>query len=393
MSNQIIKRMEKLLYTSKSEEKSEDIEDIWDEKPIRERSNGVITCTKQRRLRQMQSELITQGSLIEELNAQTDVDKHLQSITAGHPQSVPIKELIDARIAQTEEPEESSNRPTPKDDRNRTLINLDALTASIYFWSPNAFWRKENKKQRFVQDKFGSPSHAVSKNPNNSGIHRNKETFINFSQPALVMVAGNPETPPSTLKWLAAHHSAEVRKVVAQNENADDETMSLLAEDFDTSVQSAVLDNARINKDLVIKLAASKNFSLASKARNVYYQLEMKSKQPVSVNNQSVNTEEMAKDELEFLKAIADSADTSRRVIVKSPRLASDWHVRMLVAGDPNATAEILWQLANHPVSQVRRKLVDKYNFLLESVVNLKGHKKSAGVNNGLAASATETIN
>jgi hypothetical protein len=380
MNKQIVKRMEELLHAP-------NIPKCEENPPPRERPKTVITCTKQRRLRDMQSELITNGSL-------TNTDGPSQAPTLDNNVVTPIKDLIDARIAQTEGPEEQK-QPGNTDDRNRTLINLDALAASIYFWSPNPNLGAETRKPRFIQDKFRGQTCASNNDAENNAVHRNKETFINFSQPALIMVGENPETPPNTLKWLAAHHSAEVRKAVAQNENTDEETLRLLAEDFDTSVQSAVLDNTSISKELTVKLAASRNFSIASKARNVYYRLlEVQSNQSPKPPTEMAKdkSSEIEKNEREFLKAIADSADPSRRVIAKSPRLSADWHIRMLVAGDPNATAEILWQLASHPVSQVKRKLVDKYNCLLETLVNLKGYKKP-GVKDTIAASATETIN
>jgi len=366
MSNQIIKRMEKAVYNSCSGEKS-----------IRERKT-VITCTRQRRLEQMQSELATCGGLTENWNNNNIQTTSPTKATLDNHRAISLRELIAARIAQTEDPNDPSNQPS-KDDRNRTLMNLDTLAASIYFWSPYSPGG-EDKTSGSMRSNLKGRTCAVK-----------KDIFINFSQPALIMVAQNPETPPHTLKWLAIHHSPEVRKAVAKNGNIDGETMNLLAQDFDSTVQFALLDNTSISKELAVKLASSKNFSISSKARNVYYKLDIKSKQPPAVTKQETCEEDIIQNEREFLKAIADCADTSRRLLVKSSQLTADWHIRMLVAGDPNATAEILWQLASHPVSQVKRKLVDKYNCLLETMVNLKGNKKH-GVKNGLAASAAQTL-
>jgi hypothetical protein len=301
-----------------------------------------------------------------------------------------IKDIIDARIAQTEGNTKPAPPPARKDDINKTIVDLNALAASIYCWSPNASLRKEVSKPRFIQDKLRGPGRPLKPEAESKPNHRNKDSFINFSLPALIVVAENPETPSITLKWLAKHHSAAVRKTVAKNESADEETLRVLAEDFDPGVQSAVLDNACISKELIVKLAASANFSTASKARKVYYEV-IQSNVPPHAHKPS-NNNRTIQEERAFLKAIADSADTSRRLVVKSPQLVADWHLRMLVAGDPSATADILWQLASHPVSQVKRKFVDKYNCLLETMVNLKGFNSPEGARETLAASAVETM-
>ena len=149
------------------------------------------------------------------------------------------------------------------------------------------------------------------------------------------MMASNLQTPTTTLKWLAVHDSAEVRKAVAQNKNADDETLSLLTKDPDDNVKIAALENARMTKDLAADLTYDKRCD-------------------------------------------------------NSPLLGKDWHIRMLIAGDPNVNDEILWQLANRPVSQVKRKLVDSHSCLLETVIDLKGQNNPTG-NHELAASTTQT--
>jgi len=377
--------MEDILYTSKSQDK-----------PIVENSivSKASNCTKKRRLRDMQAELIMSGghtdtkeeSPLRPTNTRSPVNS--QAPTPNH-KPASIKDLIDARIAQTE----GNSKPAPpikKDDINRTIVDLNALAASIYCWSPNASLIKEISKPRFIQDKLRGPGRQPKPEAESKPNHRNKDSFINFSLPALIVVAENPETPSITLKWLAKHHSAAVRKTVAQNESTDEETLRLLAEDFDPGVQSSVLDNACISKELIVKLAASGNFSTASKARKVYYEVIQSNVAPHA--HKPHNTHRTIQEERAFLKAIADSADTSRRLVVKSPQLVADWHIRMLVAGDPSATADILWQLASHPVSQVKRKFVDKYNCLLETMVNLKGFNAPEGARETLAASAVETM-
>ena len=367
MSNTIVKRMEKLLVIPCLEQKKE---------------SPVNTCTRQKRLREMQAELITQGSLTEVVIE--DLTEDLTGIS--------IRDLIDARIAQIERVDGTANQRVhhAPNDKNRTIINLQSLAASIYFWSPYAAWTKEERKSKFMNGRFEGRSSVNNDNDKNSA-HR-KDTFINFSQAALVMVARNPQTPSSTLKWLAAHHSPEVRKSVAQNESTDDETLLLLIEDVDVSVKIALLDNPRINKDLAAKLSHDPNFAVGTKASKKYYELEMQSKEPIPLCKQTHKEMAVLKDERDFLKIVADSNNNEQRLFVQSSKVNSDWHIRMLVAGDPNATAEILWQLASHPISQVKRKLVDKYSCLLETMVNLTGNRKTKTLN-GLAASATQTIN
>ncbi len=340
MSNTIVKRMEKLLSRP-----------CLDQKPANERSGSVTTCTRLRRLQQMQSELITLGRL---------VDNHADQ----DAQTTSIRELIAARIAQTEH------------DDNTSAKNEG--TASIYFWSPCTSLVTEKRKSRFRLGRSQGRPCVFSNDQEDSSTHKSKDAFVRFSQPALIMIARNKETPTSTLKWLAAHHSAEIRTAVAQNENTDDETLDLLAQDHSDNVRSAVLDNTRINKELAIKLSGDRSLCISTKARSIYYQLDMKSKKPVSITHpqNTDNRKDMLKYEREFLKTAANSASFTHRLIVQPP-CSADWHIRMLVAGNPNTTAEMLWQLSSHPVSQVKRKLVDKYNCLLETLVDLTGHKKS----------------
>jgi len=413
MSNAIVNRMAKLLYKSCPEEKQTTKPTA---KPTPKSTGGVITCTKLRRLQQMQSEVITCGSLTEdwdientliERNTVIDLNNLGSSTNALNPNhikpTVSLQDLIAARIAETEQVDgtikadtkepSAKNHHTRTNDHNRTLLNLDSLAASIYFWSPNASLTKEEQKFKFTRGRLRGQMPTPNTDLENNSAKRNKDTFINFSQAALIMVAKNPETPTSTLKWLAAHHCAEVRKAVAQNENIDDETMIILAEDPDDSIKNSVLDNARISKDLAAKLASNKSLCVSTKARNIYYQLDMQPKEPLPLSKKPDNKQRIMQTEREFLKALVNSADTSRKLIVKSPRLMSDGHIRMLVAGNPNATTEILWQLATHPISQVKRKLVDKYNCLLETIVNLKGHKAHDANDISMAASDTETIN
>lgn len=396
MSNTIINRLEKLFHGSSS----------MGEKENDEGASDVATCTKERISQPKPSGLITGNNPIENWAGGNDAIDNGSNLTldSNHPhKTVSLKELIATRIAQTEHGDGTQANRTlsiSKNDKNRTLINIDSLAASIYFWSPYAARDKEEVKFKFMPGKLkgtlkGQMMRVFNDASGNNYARRNKDTFINFSEPALVMVAKNPETPTSTLKWLAAHRSTEVRQAVAENQSTDDATLILLAEDPDENVKSSLLDNTRVTKDIAAKLARTKSFALSTKARNIYYQLDIKSKEASlnkTTDGKNDNPKQIMQNERAFLKALAVSADDSKRILVKSPRLKADWHIRMLVAGDPNATAEILWQLATNPISEVKRKLVDKYNCLLETVVNLKGHK-THDAKDILVASETQTIN
>ena len=92
------------------------------------------------------------------------------------------------------------------------------------------------------------------------------QAFEGFSSKALQQVATDPDTPITTLKWLAAHYDVEVRRALAINHNIGADILHILVRDGDHSVKLAVLDNKNLSQDEIFRLCDEENSLIAEKA-------------------------------------------------------------------------------------------------------------------------------
>ncbi len=334
-----------------------------------EHADSRVTCTRQRRLR--------------ELQVKSAVENNMHLIINRHtPVKTPLGQQNDCGRTVL--------------SNSETLTNISAAdAASIYFWRPNFNWRTNNNGERISRlmgERSKEPT-DISADDYKTGNHssnRNKESFVNFKEAALLAMAENSQTPSNTLRWLAAHHNKQVRESVASNENTTEETLWMLAEDREDAVRAAILENSKVSKDLAKKLANDKSFVVSAKASKVYYKKDMQSDEQPSSGTDSSTDNNPIHTEIDFIKNVAKSPSDSHRLFVQSAGNVQS-NIRMLVAGDANATAEILWQVAKHPISQLKKKSVNKYNCLLETIVSLKGNSKAQAAAN-LSASTNKTI-
>ena len=111
-SENIVKRLEELLSAPCVEQKQ-----------TQEHAASTTTCTKQRQLRKIQPELIHAS----------------------------MRDHINARIAQTETADGTTNQPVQnsRTGRNQTIMHLRCLAASIYFWSPHVAREKKKESPNF----------------------------------------------------------------------------------------------------------------------------------------------------------------------------------------------------------------------------------------------------
>lgn len=336
------------------------------------------------------------------------IETLLQGLSALHNRSLERAGMVTCtrqrRLRSTGMPpivsdNQSSNAPLEQNDCGRTVLdkcktqsNMTALEGtSIYFWRPNYNWcsnSSEKRISRFAKER----SKERTKTEHQIIItNRNKESFVQFREPALLAMAENSQTPANTLSWLAAHQNRKIRQSVARNKNTAKHTLWLLAKDDEEEVRAAVLENQTISKELSAKLASDKSYLVSTKASDLYTKIDTQAKQaPLPESDSSTDNQPVIQKEIDFLKAVAISAPDSQRLFVQPPSNA-ETNIHMLVAGDPSATAEILWQLAKHPVSQLKKKSVNKYNCLLETIVSLRENNQGNRETN-LCASANQTL-
>ncbi len=240
--------------------------------------------------------------------------------------------------------------------------------------------------------------------------NNSNNAFSNFSPAALQKVARDPSTSRNILKWLASHYKPDIRQAVAENPNAGHEIMEILVADVDDGVRIMLAKNAKLSRNLLIKLCDDVSPLVAEKAKNSFYE---QNKFAITKNQIPVPTEHLIilpspaqlaaeavkendspatplKDtisepvpclkhgdknktaseliEREFLQVIAERATTPPRRLAELS-LHPDELIRCTVAANPNATPEILWQLAKDDSIEVRKKILSNYN-CPEDIIN-----------------------
>lgn len=83
------------------------------------------------------------------------------------------------------------------------------------------------------------------------------------------IVAENPNTPPTTLNWMAGQVSVDVRAAVAGNPSTPQETLRRLASDRSSEVRQRVANNRKAGSDILRQLSNDKNKVVAGEARNM----------------------------------------------------------------------------------------------------------------------------
>ncbi|MBK7748389.1 MAG: hypothetical protein IPI39_14145 [Candidatus Obscuribacter sp.] len=83
------------------------------------------------------------------------------------------------------------------------------------------------------------------------------------------IVAENPNTPPTTLNWMAGQLSVDVRSAVAGNPSTPQETLRRLASDRSSDVRQRVANNRKAGSDILRLLSNDKNKIVAGEARNM----------------------------------------------------------------------------------------------------------------------------
>ncbi len=342
------------------------------------------------------------------------VSKLFEDLAAGQKEKPPISPRITCtrlrRLREIRcelvETSESSLSLLAQSDIEATVAQLNsARTKNESF----ASWVLRNKEaHRQFSDAQGQLRERSPNNKDNAQASDNPDAFANFSPAALQRVAKNPDSPRATLKWLAAHYQADVRQSVAGNQSAGEEIMTVLADDADEAVRIVLTENKALSRPLLLKLCDDPSPLVSEKAKNILYaqsksaianglKQESKDNQIVSpdisaitqTNDMPVISSENAICQLpvrlrsgdknkseaeleiierEFLQVIAERSTTPPRRLAELA-MHSDKLIRSLVAANPNATPEILWQLAKDDSIEVRRKLLSNYN-CPEDIIN-----------------------
>ena len=321
-----------------------------------------ITCTRLRRLQEIKCELL-----------ESDLDLNMAS-----------QNELEATVAQ---------------------LNT-ARTKNESFGS----WILRNKQAHQQMANMESQLHFQARTNSLNDKNSKDNAFANFSPTVLQKVAKNPNTPATTLKWLATHHKPEVRRAVATNRNANMEIVLILANDADENVRCYLLDNVALNQDTLVKLCDDLSPLVSEKAKNILYErnknvdinmsaksgkyidyaqinesfIESQAAEPeanfvptVSADNlapksmpalDNGNQEKAELIEREFLQVIAERSTTPPRRLAELA-VHPDKIIRGIVAANPNTTPEILWQLAKDESIDVRRKLLGNYN-CPEDIIN-----------------------
>ncbi len=289
-----------------------------------------ITCTRLRRLREMKRELV--------LDTEMDF----------------------------------ANSPSQQDSISSEQSTVAKRNENFADW----VLRNQQAHQQFIDKQNQYREQLFNNSRDNKEANKTICGFANFSPSALQVVAKNPNTPMSTLKWLAAHYRVEVRQSVALNENIDIEILDVLSRDGEDIVRTSVLDNAKLSHDLLVRLCDDNSPLVAEKAKNILYEktkhLLKSGQNPILVpsvkveiaqqaKTEKINDQESKLIEREFLAVIAERSTTPARRLAELA-MHPDSTIRSLVATNPNITPEIFWRLAKDPLPEVRIKLLGNYN-------------------------------
>jgi hypothetical protein len=333
------------------------------------------------------------------------VSKLFEDLSAGQKEKPPIspritctrlRRLREIRCELVETADASINAAS-QNELEATVAQLNAARTKNESF---ATWvlrnRQAHKEFSDVQNQLRGQTYT-----NGREDQKSNNAFSNFSPAALQKVARNFNTPPSTLKWLAAHYRAEVRQAVATNANADVEIMTMLAGDAEEGVRIVLAGNPSLTRSVLLKLCDDPSPLVSEKAKNILYEQSKSAisqktgenpivvKRPAEANPvkavfpeiSSENTlcetghsanakskKELELIEREFLQVIAEKSTTPPRRLAELA-VHPDKIIRGIIAANPNSTPEILWQLAKDESMDVRRKLLGNYN-CPEEIIN-----------------------
>lgn len=316
------------------------------------------------------------------------VSKLFEDLAAGQKAKPPISPRITCtrlrrlREIRCELVETSDSLNTVNPDLESTVVQLNNARAKNESF---ASWVLRNKQahQHMIDLQGQFCGQSPIDNPQNLQKMDAANAFNNFSPSALQTVAKNPKSPLSTLKWLAAHYKVEVRAAVSKNPSGGHEIMSILSLDGEDQVRMSLLENPALTRDLLLRLCDDAVSVISEKAKNMLYEqtkFAMKNNQAstenvpvqpaVKTHPNEISTEESEIIEREFLGVIAERSTTPPRRLAELA-VHPDVLIRCMVAANPNATPEILWQLAKDKSVNVRRKLLTNYNCPQEIINHL----------------------
>jgi hypothetical protein len=223
---------------------------------------------------------------------------------------------------------------------------------------------------------------------------KHSHPFANFAAESLLVIAGNPRTPSSTLCWLATHFNPNVRAVVSGNKNALPETIWLLARDYDESVRLAVAEHEQDDEKVLKALCHDESPLVAWHAKQTLAVLLKKMAEETVkpgdntiAGHQTIDVlaamqDQLPKkfkdsvDEIEFLKLIASKTTTPPHRLATLARHPNH-EIRALVAENTNSPRDVFWLLAKDSVVEVKIKLTDNYNCPVEVIEYLQDDSDS----------------
>jgi hypothetical protein len=219
----------------------------------------------------------------------------------------------------------------------------------------------------------------ISERKAQAALLQEKSVFANFALPVLETLAKSPQTPKTSLKWLAFHENANIRKAVAMNKNADLEILAILARDENESIRWAVADNPLVDKEFLLKLLSSDSGSDVQKAQNIlkemaqYSNVEQKPTPEISSNHIEESKPKELRDPNEaiYLQVIASNETTPVQRLSQLSK-HDDWNVRLAVANNPHTTVRTLCLLAEDLVPLVRKQVMFNPNCPSEMAVSRK---------------------
>ena len=180
-----------------------------------------------------------------------------------------------------------------------------------------------------------------------------------------VAIARNPQTASKTLSYLATDWHENVRKAVAQNPNTSQEILKKL-----------ILDNA-----IALRLAIAKNPDTPAEILNLLADDPYEKVRKALVKNPNVPGDAVFKlrkllgyNLKSYLQKIAIDSTTSPQILAQLAK-EDEWHIRNLVAQNPNTPIEILEQLAEDWMPYVRCSAAQNVNSTEEVALKVLFYK------------------
>lgn len=225
----------------------------------------------------------------------------------------------------------------------------------------------------------------ISERKAQATLLQERSVFANFALPVLETLAKSPQTPKSSLKWLAFHENPAIRKAVAKNRNSDLEILALLARDENESIRETVAENPLVDKEFLLKLLNDDQGTVVKKAQEMLLELNRNqalenNRATLSALNDYVDAGEpggqYVPNEADFMQVIA-AKDTTPAQRLAQLSTHADWNVRLAVANNPHTTARTLCLLAKDPVPLVRKRVMFNPNCPPEIVLQGQGHRRT----------------